>query len=236
MADQSAAPPRRRNPVSEPAIVRWLLIGICALFLALFLVLPLGTVLGRVFAAGWDSFAETLSDSDTKSAIWLTLSVAALAVPFNLVFGIATAWAIAKFEFKGKTFLTTLIDLPFSVSSVISGLVYVLLFGAVLVRGCADARRAVDEPLDRSTFPITAPPDQIFGERAHVEPSPPGGAPAAGLPSPVVEIEGVDVNPYAHPGILGGAAALGAVGVLADPAGEIRAGESHPAAADPHMR
>lgn len=130
MADQSAAPPRRRNPVSEPALVRWLLIGICALFLALFLVLPLGMVIGRVFAAGWDSFAETLSDSDTKSAIWLTLSVAALAVPFNLVFGIATAWAIAKFEFKGKTFLTTLIDLPFSVSPVISGLVYVLLFGA----------------------------------------------------------------------------------------------------------
>ncbi len=130
MADQSATPPRRRNPVSEPAIVRWLLIGICALFLALFLVLPLGTVLGRVFAAGWDTFAETLTDSDTQSAIWLTLSVAALAVPFNLVFGIATAWAIAKFEFKGKTFLTTLIDLPFSVSPVISGLVYVLLFGA----------------------------------------------------------------------------------------------------------
>lgn len=130
MADQSTAPPRRRNPVSEPAVVRWLLIGTCALFLALFLVLPLGTVLGRVFAAGWNSFAETLTDSDTKSAIWLTLSVAALAVPFNLVFGIATAWAIAKFEFKGKTFLTTLIDLPFSVSPVISGLVYVLLFGA----------------------------------------------------------------------------------------------------------
>ena len=119
-----------RDPASEPAWVRWLLIIIASIFLALFLVLPLAAVVIRVIQAGWGSFAETMTDRDTLSAIRLTFSVAALAVPFNLVFGVTAAWAIAKFDFKGKTFLTTLIDLPFSVSPVISGLVYVLLFGA----------------------------------------------------------------------------------------------------------
>jgi sulfate/thiosulfate transport system permease protein len=130
MADNLAQKSRTSDPTTETAAVRWTLIGLAAIFLALFLVVPLGTVIWRVLAAGWSVFARTLGDRDTQSAIRLTLSVAALAVPFNLVFGISAAWAIAKFEFKGKTFLTTLIDLPFSVSPVIAGLVYVLLFGA----------------------------------------------------------------------------------------------------------
>lgn len=130
MADAANHTRKNKDAATEPAFVRWLLIGLAFAFLALFLVLPLGAVLFRVFQAGWDSFAETLTDSDTRSSVRLTLMVAAIAVPFNLVFGLAAAWAIAKFDFKGKTFLTTLIDLPFSVSPVISGLVYVLLFGA----------------------------------------------------------------------------------------------------------
>jgi sulfate/thiosulfate transport system permease protein len=130
MADQPAPFRTQRDPATEPPAVRWLLITLAFVFLALFLVLPLGAVLIRVVQAGWSSFAETMTDRDTVSAIMLTLSVAALAVPFNLVFGVSAAWAIAKFDFKGKTFLITLIDLPFSVSPVISGLVYVLLFGA----------------------------------------------------------------------------------------------------------
>lgn len=130
MADSPVHTHKNRDAATEHVLVRWILIFLAFLFLALFLVLPLGAVLFRVFQAGWESFHDTLTDRDTLSAIRLTLSVAAIAVPFNLVFGIAAAWAIAKFEFKGKTFLTTLIDLPFSVSPVISGLVYVLLFGA----------------------------------------------------------------------------------------------------------
>ncbi|HBF29727.1 sulfate ABC transporter permease subunit CysW [Rhizobium sp.] len=121
---------KNRDAATEPAVVRWLLIGLAFAFLALFLVVPLGAVLFRVFQAGWTNFVDTLTDSDTLSSIQLTLMVAGITVPFNLVFGVSAAWAIAKFEFKGKTFLTTLIDLPFSVSPVISGLVYVLLFGA----------------------------------------------------------------------------------------------------------
>ncbi|MCM2292467.1 sulfate ABC transporter permease subunit CysW [Allorhizobium sp. BGMRC 0089] len=121
---------RQSDPTTEPVLVRVLLIAVTGIFLLAFLVLPLGAVLFRVVEAGWESFAATLADPDTQSSIRLTLLVAAFAVPFNLVFGLAAAWAIAKFEFRGKTFFTTLIDLPFSVSPVISGLVYVLLFGA----------------------------------------------------------------------------------------------------------
>lgn len=130
MVDTAPIARKRRDAATEPAAIRWFLIVLAFIFLALFLVVPLGAVMFRVFQAGWNSFAKTLTDRDTLSAIRLTLSVAAIAVPFNLVFGVSAAWAIAKFDFKGKTFLTTLIDLPFSVSPVISGLVYVLLFGA----------------------------------------------------------------------------------------------------------
>jgi len=114
---------------SEPAAVRWLLIGIAALFLGLFLLLPLGVVFTAAFEKGIGVYLKTFRDPDALDAIRLTLLSAAIAVPLNLLFGIAASWAIAKFEFFGKTLLITLIDLPFSVSPVVSGLIYVLIFG-----------------------------------------------------------------------------------------------------------
>ncbi|KVE34009.1 sulfate ABC transporter permease [Burkholderia sp. TSV86] len=118
------------DPVSEPRAVRWLLTGIALAFLALFLVVPLAAVFVEALRKGIGFYLASLTDPDAWSAITLTLSVAAIAVPLNLAFGVCASWAIAKFEFKGKALLTTLIDLPFSVSPVISGLIYVLLFGA----------------------------------------------------------------------------------------------------------
>ncbi|MCA1441477.1 sulfate ABC transporter permease subunit CysW [Ensifer sp. IC4062] len=115
---------------SETRFARTTLIVVALGFVALFLLLPLATVFIEAFRKGPAEFASALRDAETFSAIRLTLLVAAIAVPLNLVFGVAAAWAIAKFEFKGKAFLTTLIDLPFSVSPVISGLVFVLLFGS----------------------------------------------------------------------------------------------------------
>ena len=116
--------------VTESLPVRLLLMAVAFAFLVIFLLLPLIIVFHEALAKGLSAYTEALSNPDTRSAIRLTLLVAAIAVPLNVVFGISAAWAIAKFEFKGKAFLTTLIDLPFSVSPVISGLVYVLLFGA----------------------------------------------------------------------------------------------------------
>jgi sulfate transport system permease protein len=116
--------------VTERPAAKIVLMALAFGFLALFLVLPLILVFAKALQEGFRPFGDALADPDTVSAIRLTLLVAAISVPLNLVFGVAAAWAIAKFEFKGKTFLTTLIDLPFSVSPVISGLVYVLLFGA----------------------------------------------------------------------------------------------------------
>jgi sulfate/thiosulfate transport system permease protein len=135
MADIAIAPPfalkaQITSPTSEKPLARWFLMASAFVFLGVFLLLPLIVVFDQAFSRGPAKVWETLADPDTLSAIWLTLLVAAIAVPLNLVFGVAAAWAIAKFEFKGKAFLTTLIDLPFSVSPVISGLVYVLLFGA----------------------------------------------------------------------------------------------------------
>ncbi len=116
--------------VTESRPARAGLMALAFAFLGIFLVLPLVIVFQQAFAKGAGAYLTALTDPDTRSAIRLTLLVAAISVPLNVVFGIAAAWAIAKFEFKGKAFLTTLIDLPFSVSPVISGLVYVLLFGA----------------------------------------------------------------------------------------------------------
>ena len=115
---------------SETALTRALLIGAAALFLAAILFLPLVIVFVEAFRKGWEVFAESFADPDTLAAIRLTLLVAAIAVPFNAIVGLAASWAIAKFDFRGKNLLLTLIDLPFSISPVISGLVYVLLFGA----------------------------------------------------------------------------------------------------------
>jgi sulfate transport system permease protein len=120
---------------SETRLARAMLIAIALGFVVLFLLLPLATVFIEAFRKGPAEFLAALGDPETFSAILLTLTVAGIAVPLNLVFGVAAAWAIAKFEFKGKAFLTTLIDLPFSVSPVISGLVFVLLFGANSVLG-----------------------------------------------------------------------------------------------------
>ncbi|WP_133716750.1 sulfate ABC transporter permease subunit CysW [Methylocaldum gracile] len=113
----------------EPALVRWVLIALALFFLFGFLFLPLAVVFTQALGHGWAAYGAALIEPNALSAMWLTVLAAAIAVPLNLVFGIAAAWAIAKFEFPGKSLLMTLIDLPFSVSPVVSGLIYVLLFG-----------------------------------------------------------------------------------------------------------
>ncbi len=118
-----------RRATSEPVLVRRLLITGALLFLGFFIVLPLVSVFAHALAKGFGPYFAAFADPITLASIRLTLIAAAIAVPLNLVFGVAAAWAIAKFDFIGKNLLTTLIDLPFSVSPVISGLIYVLLFG-----------------------------------------------------------------------------------------------------------
>ncbi|MCX8516969.1 MAG: sulfate ABC transporter permease subunit CysW, partial [Rhodoferax sp.] len=124
------APASRRSPIAEPAWVKWTLLALALLFVLLFLLLPLAAVFTEALRKGWGAAWAALQEPDAWSAIRLTLVTAAIAVPLNLVFGVAAAWAIAKYEFRGKAFLTTLVDLPFSVSPVVAGLIYVLLFGA----------------------------------------------------------------------------------------------------------
>jgi sulfate/thiosulfate transport system permease protein len=119
-----------RDALTEARVVRWMLIALAVGFLALFLVIPLLAVFSEALRRGVEPFLAAFDEPDTQSAIGLTLLVAAIAVPLNLVFGVAAAWAVAKFEFPGKSVLVSLIDLPFSVSPVVAGLVYVLLFGA----------------------------------------------------------------------------------------------------------
>jgi sulfate transport system permease protein len=119
-----------RSAVTESLPTRLLLIGIALVFLALFLILPVIAVFVEAFRKGTEEYLTALVEPDAWAAIRLTLLVAAISVPVNLVFGVAAAWAIAKFEFKGKAVLTTLIDLPCSISPVISGLVFVLLFAS----------------------------------------------------------------------------------------------------------
>jgi len=126
-----AAPRTEVRPPSRSArVMRVVLVGTSIAFLGLLLVAPLGAVLAQAFAKGWQAYLGSFSDDDTRAAIRLTLLTAAIVVPVNTVFGICAAWAIAKFEFKGKSLLITFIDLPFAVSPVIAGLVFVLLFGA----------------------------------------------------------------------------------------------------------
>ena len=121
---------RAQAGTTEPAWVKWTLIGIALAFVFLFLILPLAAVFTEALRKGSAAFFEAFQEPDAWSAIRLTLITAAIAVPLNLVFGVAAAWAIAKYEFRGKAFLTTLVDLPFSVSPVVAGLIYVLIFGA----------------------------------------------------------------------------------------------------------
>ena len=121
---------RAQSGTTEPAWVRRALLAIALGFMFLFLVLPLAAVFTEALRKGLDAYLVALQEPDAWSAIRLTLLTAAISVPLNLVFGIAAAWAIAKYEFRGKAFLTTLVDLPFSVSPVVAGLIYVLVFGA----------------------------------------------------------------------------------------------------------
>ena len=113
----------------EPPLIKWVLIAVALVFSAVFLLLPLVNVFAQAFSKGLLVYWNSLTEPDSWSAIRLTLTVAAISVPLNVLFGVAASWAIAKFEFRGKSLLTTLIDLPFSVSPVVAGLMFVLLFG-----------------------------------------------------------------------------------------------------------
>ncbi len=128
-ATAGAAPRRLRSATAEAPWVRVLLITLALAFMTLFLFVPLATVFYEALKKGWDVYLAAITEPDALSAIQLTLLAAVISVPLNLVFGVAAAWAIAKFEFHGKNVLLTLIDLPFSVSPVIAGLIYVLVFG-----------------------------------------------------------------------------------------------------------
>jgi sulfate transport system permease protein len=126
----TTAPRAITRATGESRLVRWVLIGTTLLFLALVLLLPLAIVFTQALAKGLPAYLEAIREPDAMSAAKLTLLIAGIAVPMNLVFGIAAAWCISKFEFRGKNLLITLIDLPFAVSPVISGMIFVLLFGA----------------------------------------------------------------------------------------------------------
>lgn len=119
-----------QRATEESAFTRRILIGAALLFCLVFLLIPLVNVFAQALSKGWSHYCSALLNPDSLSAIRLTLLVAAISIPMNIVFGLAAAWAIAKFEFRGKQVLITLIDLPFAVSPVVSGLIYVLMFGA----------------------------------------------------------------------------------------------------------
>jgi sulfate/thiosulfate transport system permease protein len=121
--------PGPRRHLTEPAYLRWLFIAAALGFLGLFLGLPLILVFSEAFANGWDAYRAAITNDDALSALSLTFFAAAIAVPANLVFGLAAGWAIAKFRFPGRSLLMTFIDLPFAVSPVIAGIVFILLFG-----------------------------------------------------------------------------------------------------------
>jgi sulfate/thiosulfate transport system permease protein len=121
---------RQRHGMEEPAWVKWLLIGVVLVFSLVFLLLPLVNLFVQAFSKGWGGYVASLQHPDSWAAIKLTLLVAGICVPLNMVFGVASAWAITKFDFRGKSLLITLIDLPFSISPVVSGLMLVVMFGA----------------------------------------------------------------------------------------------------------
>jgi sulfate transport system permease protein len=127
---QASTGSQRPAHLTEASWVKWLLITIALLFLTLILILPLITVFSEALKKGFDVYIAAISEPDALSAIKLTLTAAAIAVPLNLLFGLAAAWSITKFNFKGKNVLITLIDLPFAISPIIAGLIFVLLFGA----------------------------------------------------------------------------------------------------------
>ncbi|HKS38593.1 MAG TPA: sulfate ABC transporter permease subunit CysW [Verrucomicrobiae bacterium] len=120
---------KSQRGTEESPFVKWILITIALVFVLVFLLVPLLNVFVQALSRGWQVYWSALVDPDTKAAIRLTLTVAAISVPLNLVFGVAAAWAVAKFQFRGKSLLVTLIDLPFAVSPVVAGLIFVVLFG-----------------------------------------------------------------------------------------------------------
>ena len=120
---------KSQRGTEESPVIKWLLISVALTFTLVFLLLPLVNVFAQAFSKGWSGYIKALSDPDTMSAIKLTLLVAAISVPLNVIFGLAAAWCIAKFNFRGKPLLITLIDLPFSVSPVVAGLMFVVMFG-----------------------------------------------------------------------------------------------------------
>ncbi len=121
--------PKAECILSEPVWFQWVLIGVAVGFVIIFLIAPLLMVFGQALAKGWGAYWEAIREPDSFKAIQLTLLTAAISVPLNLIFGVVAAWLIAKFDFWGKNFLLTLIDLPFAISPIISGLIFVLLFG-----------------------------------------------------------------------------------------------------------
>ena len=121
---------RKNHPLDPPALLKWGLILVALAYIAIVVLLPLASVFSEAFAQGWNMWWAAVDEPDALAAIKLTLLVAAIAVPLNCAFGLAASWAIAKHDFAGKAVLISLIDLPFSISPVVSGLIYVLLFGA----------------------------------------------------------------------------------------------------------
>lgn len=121
---------KHSNVTEETSVVKWLLIAVTLMILSLFLLLPLVAVFIEALRQGWRVFLAALQEDAARSAVWLTVTTAALAVPLNAVFGLAAAWAVTKFRFRGRTILITLIDLPFAVSPVVAGVVWILLFGS----------------------------------------------------------------------------------------------------------
>ena len=128
-SQRRAATQQSQRGTEEPALIKWCLIGLALIFSLVFLLLPLVNVFAQAFSKGLAFYWESLTSADAWASIRLTLLVAAISVPLNVGFGLAAAWAIAKFEFRGKSLLITLIDLPFSVSPVVAGLMFVVLFG-----------------------------------------------------------------------------------------------------------
>jgi len=126
---------KSERSTQEHPVVKWLLIGVAMAFALVFLLLPIANVFVQAFSRGFGAYGAALVQPDTVAAIKLTGIVAAISVPLNVVFGIAASWCIAKFEFRGKAVLLTFIDLPFSISPVVAGLMFVLLFGANGVLG-----------------------------------------------------------------------------------------------------
>jgi sulfate transport system permease protein len=121
---------RTRVIAKDTPLIQWTIIGLATLLTILFIILPLAAVFIQAFEKGWEAWRAAITEENARAAILLSITVAVIAVPFNLVFGMAAAWTVTRFQFKGRSLLLTLIDIPFGVSPVVSGLIFVLVFGA----------------------------------------------------------------------------------------------------------